>query len=142
MITSFFSKHSVAKFFTIAAFGLSALNFGYAAPAGWVAVKPKPVLVPVSPGTPFPPRTVQASAPPSAGTVTAQAAVAYSGASATAITPELQALASGLNNDPVKIFNYVRNKIEYQIYYGCNKGAHLTYIEMTWGGQEGEERTT
>ncbi len=52
-----------------------------------------------------------------------------SGPSATAITPELQALASGLNNDPVKIFNYVRNKIVFQPYWGSNKGAQGTYLD-------------
>ena len=54
---------------------------------------------------------------------------AYSGPSPTSITPELQVLAAGLDNDPVKIFNYVHNKIEYQAYYGSAKGAHLTYVD-------------
>lgn len=52
-----------------------------------------------------------------------------SGPSATAITPELQALASGLNNDPLRIFNYVHNKIAFQPYYGSNKGAQGTYLD-------------
>ncbi len=52
-----------------------------------------------------------------------------SGPSAKAVTPELQALASGLNNDPVAIFNYVRNKITFQPYYGSCKGAHTTYLD-------------
>jgi len=45
------------------------------------------------------------------------------------ITPEIQALAEGLRNDPVKIFEYVRNYIDYECYYGCKKGAHLTLME-------------
>lgn len=45
------------------------------------------------------------------------------------ITPEIQALAEGLRNDPVKIFEYVRNYINYECYYGCKKGAHLTLME-------------
>ena len=52
-----------------------------------------------------------------------------SGPSPTAITPELQTLATGLNNDPLKIFNYVHNKIEFQPYWGSNKGAHTTYLD-------------
>ena len=52
-----------------------------------------------------------------------------SGPSATAITPELQALANGLNNDPLRIFNYVHNKIAFQAYYGSNKGAQGAYLD-------------
>ncbi len=48
---------------------------------------------------------------------------------ATAMTPELQELARGLYDDPVRIFNYVRNRIEFQPYYGSHKGAHLTHLE-------------
>ena len=51
------------------------------------------------------------------------------GPSPTAVTPELQALATGLNNDPLRIFNYVRNKVEYQPYWGSHKGAHTTYLD-------------
>jgi len=52
-----------------------------------------------------------------------------SGPAATAVTPELQAVATGLNNDPVAIFNYVRNKVRFQPYYGSCKGAHTTYLD-------------
>ncbi|MFA7345640.1 MAG: RHS repeat-associated core domain-containing protein [Terrimicrobiaceae bacterium] len=52
-----------------------------------------------------------------------------SGPSPTAITTELQAVAAGLNNDPLAIFNYVRNKIRYQPYSGSCKGAHTTYLD-------------
>lgn len=45
------------------------------------------------------------------------------------ITTEITALARGLRNDPVKIFEYVHNFIEYEAYFGCKKGAHLTLLE-------------
>jgi 2-dehydro-3-deoxygluconokinase len=45
------------------------------------------------------------------------------------ITPEIQSLADGLRNDPLKIYEYVRNYIDYQCYYGSKKGAHLTLME-------------
>ncbi len=51
------------------------------------------------------------------------------GNEADAITPEIQALASGLRNDPVKIYEYVYNYIGYECYYGAKKGAALTLME-------------
>jgi RHS repeat-associated protein len=45
------------------------------------------------------------------------------------ITPEIAALARGLRYDPVTIFGYVHNHIEFESYYGCKKGAHLTLLE-------------
>lgn len=45
------------------------------------------------------------------------------------ITPEIEALAASLRNDPLKIYEYVHNYIEYQCYYGCKKGAQLTLME-------------
>jgi hypothetical protein len=45
------------------------------------------------------------------------------------VTPEIEALARGLRNDPVKIFEYVHNYIKFEAYYGCKKGAHLTLLE-------------
>ncbi len=45
------------------------------------------------------------------------------------ITPEIQTLAGGLRNDPLKIFEFVHNYIEYECYYGSKKGAHLTLLE-------------
>jgi|GEM_PF-433199 len=45
------------------------------------------------------------------------------------ITPEIEALAAGLRNDPLKIYEYVHNYIDYQCYYGSKKGAHLTLME-------------
>lgn len=45
------------------------------------------------------------------------------------ITPEIEALARGLHYDPVKIFEFVSNYIEFEPYYGSKKGAHLTLLE-------------
>ena len=45
------------------------------------------------------------------------------------ITPEIEALARGLRNDPIKIFEYVHNFIRYEAYFGSKKGAHLTLLE-------------
>jgi RHS repeat-associated protein len=53
----------------------------------------------------------------------------YAPPSPTAITPELKALATGLDNDPVKIFNYVYNNIDFQPYFGSVKGAQTTYLD-------------
>ena len=46
-------------------------------------------------------------------------------------TPEIQALASELGHDPVKIYEYVRNKISFEPYYGSRKGALLTLWESS-----------
>ena len=48
---------------------------------------------------------------------------------AEAITPEIQALARGLQNDPLAIYNYVRTYIRYVHYFGSKKGAQLTLLE-------------
>lgn len=48
---------------------------------------------------------------------------------ATDLTPELATLAASLRNSPYSIFSYVRNKVEYQPYWGSHKGAHGTYID-------------
>jgi hypothetical protein len=45
------------------------------------------------------------------------------------ITPEIQNLATSLQNNPVRIFEFVYNAIEYENYYGSKKGAHLTLLE-------------
>ena len=50
---------------------------------------------------------------------------------AEAITPEIEALAHGLEHDPVKIFYYVRDYIRYVHYFGAKKGAHLTLLERS-----------
>jgi RHS repeat-associated protein len=50
---------------------------------------------------------------------------------AEAITPDIQALAAGLQNDPVKIFNYVHDHIKFVFYFGSLKGAELTLLEQS-----------
>ncbi|WP_338285273.1 DUF6531 domain-containing protein [Luteolibacter sp. LG18] len=45
------------------------------------------------------------------------------------IGPELRELANGLRNDPLRIFNYVRNEIESQLYFGLKKGPQVTFHE-------------
>ena len=46
------------------------------------------------------------------------------------ITPRIQELADNLNNDPVEIFTWVRNNIDYEPYYGSLKGSNETLIDM------------
>lgn len=50
---------------------------------------------------------------------------------AEAVTPEIQALARGLENDPAQIFAYVRDHIRYVHYFGSKKGAQLTLLERS-----------
>lgn len=44
------------------------------------------------------------------------------------LTDELVALVKKLDKEPVKIYNWVRNNIDNDIYIGCRKGALTTYI--------------
>ena len=46
------------------------------------------------------------------------------------ITPDIQALADGLQDDPVRIFNYVHDHIRFVLYFGSKKGAELTLLEQ------------
>jgi len=50
---------------------------------------------------------------------------------AEAITPEIQALARGLENDPLRIFCYVHDHIRHVLYFGSKKGAQLTLMEQS-----------
>ena len=51
------------------------------------------------------------------------------------VTPEIAALTQGVINGPgsdpawLKCFYFVSNQIEYEHYYGCKKGALLTFLE-------------
>ncbi len=47
------------------------------------------------------------------------------------ITPEIQALADGLQDDPPNIFNYVHDHIKFVLYFGSKKGAELTLLEKS-----------
>ncbi|GAA5483943.1 RHS repeat-associated core domain-containing protein [Haloferula sargassicola] len=46
-----------------------------------------------------------------------------------AVEAEIVELAETLGNDPVRIFNYVRNEIDYDHYFGLRKGSVLTLLE-------------
>jgi RHS repeat-associated protein len=50
---------------------------------------------------------------------------------AEAITPDIQALADGLQDDPLKIYKYVHDHIRYELYFGSKKGAELTLLEKS-----------
>ncbi len=57
------------------------------------------------------------------------AAQSVVGNAADEITEEIQNLATSLQNDPARIFEFVYNAIEYEHYYGSKKGARLTLLE-------------
>jgi hypothetical protein len=46
------------------------------------------------------------------------------------LTPEIRAKAQELRNNPVKIYEFVRNSIDYEPYYGSLKGAQQTLAEL------------
>lgn len=46
-------------------------------------------------------------------------------------TPEITAKALELGNNPVKIYEWVRNNFKYEPYYGSLKGAQQTLLEMS-----------
>lgn len=50
-------------------------------------------------------------------------------AKADEITPYIQSIAEALDNDPLTIYNWVRNTIHYVPYHGVRRGAHLTAVE-------------
>jgi RHS repeat-associated protein len=50
---------------------------------------------------------------------------------AEAVTPEIQALADGMQDDPLKIYKYVHDHIKYVVYFGSKKGAELTLLEKS-----------
>ncbi len=47
------------------------------------------------------------------------------------ITPEIQALADGMQDDPLKIYNYVHDHIRHVLYFGSKKGAQMTLLEKS-----------
>jgi RHS repeat-associated protein len=48
---------------------------------------------------------------------------------AEANTPEITALARGLENDPQRIFAYVHDRIRFEYYFGSRRGAQVTMLE-------------
>jgi RHS repeat-associated protein len=82
------------------------------------------------PGEPFAvPAAAATEGSLGASPISLRSTTAYSGPSPTDFSPELQSLANGLDRDPLRIFNYVRTQVEFQPYYRCDKGAHLTYLD-------------
>ncbi len=57
------------------------------------------------------------------------AATTFTFASPDAVTPDLQALADGLGNDPVRIYSYVKNKIRFEPHFECRRGGRGTYLD-------------
>lgn len=47
------------------------------------------------------------------------------------VTPDIQALANGLQNNPVQIFNFVHDHIRHVLYFGSKKGAEITLLEKS-----------
>lgn len=47
------------------------------------------------------------------------------------ITPQIQALADGLQDNPTNIFDYVHDHIKFVLYFGSKKGAALTLLERS-----------
>ncbi|HEY9249012.1 MAG TPA: hypothetical protein VIO38_07765, partial [Rariglobus sp.] len=102
---------------------------------GWRNVDAAPTLSIVPAGTPA---AVASPTAPQSAPLAAAAALSgefqsfalVAGPAPAALTPELQALATGLGNDPLRIFNFVRTKIAYQPYFGSHKGAHTTYLDQ------------
>jgi len=45
------------------------------------------------------------------------------------LTPEIQALAASFENDPLKLYEYVRNSFRTELYFGSNKGARGVLAE-------------
>ena len=50
---------------------------------------------------------------------------------AEAITPDIQALADELQDNPILIYNYVHDHIRQVLYFGSVKGAELTLLEKS-----------
>jgi len=47
------------------------------------------------------------------------------------ITPEIQALPDGTQDDPLKIYKYVHDHIRHVLYFGSKKGAQMTLLEKS-----------
>ncbi len=79
------------------------------------------------PPEPTPPVTAMAHALAIQNAQTSQSPAAI----AEAITPEIQALSAGLQNNLSRIFIYVHDHIRYELYFGSKKGAQLTLLEKS-----------
>ncbi|HTI72502.1 MAG TPA: RHS repeat-associated core domain-containing protein [Candidatus Limnocylindria bacterium] len=94
---------------------------------GWVMSKdPGPVTLPSNSRTiahRLSTKTGGANCPGTVTPVTGQPVVSE------AVTSEITSLANNLENDPVRIYDYVHNYIKYVHYFGSKKGALLTLLE-------------
>lgn len=101
-------------------FGLSASFAAAQANPGWLQSSPDPAVAQqwVSPAS-------TGGLPP----VTQTENLGGPGNDADTITPEIQALADGLQNDAWRIYQYCHDHIEFEPYWGAKKGATLTYLE-------------
>jgi RHS repeat-associated protein len=125
-----FSKRATCCFLLLVSSNLIArASNGIAGPGWQCAVSPQSFSVSSSGQTPD--NSAQAAAPAATFTPASSGNFWNNGGTLapTTVTPEIQALATGLDNDPVKIFNYVHNQIAFQPYYGSNKGAQVTYLD-------------
>jgi RHS repeat-associated protein len=75
--------------------------------------------------------SVQRADPLTPGTMQPQGLLQNSYPVAETNTPDIQALADGLQDDPMRIYNYVHDHIRYVFYYGSKKGATLTLLEKS-----------
>jgi len=67
--------------------------------------------------------TMQATAPPSDNTTLIEDGIDI------VFSDEIKALADSLGKDPIKMYDYVKNNIAYQPYWGSLKGARQTLLE-------------
>ena len=91
---------------------------------GWLIVNDDPNIVLAEMGAPPPPALAAFAEPALAGAWTGTVDADFA-------TDEVKELARGLQYDPLRIFNFVRNQIRYEHYYGCKKGAALTLLEKS-----------
>ncbi|MEM1223526.1 MAG: polymorphic toxin type 10 domain-containing protein [Verrucomicrobiota bacterium] len=87
------------------------------------------VTIPVDAGLPPLPVATLLSTEGGAGASQQITPITNVGNEADEITPEITELARGLQYDPLLIFEYCRNHISYEHYFGSKKGATLTLLE-------------
>jgi hypothetical protein len=93
---------------------------------GWFCVNPQGRTFPAMPTL-----DVNQSQAEGAGLITPQVQGVPTGPVAETITPQIQALADSLQDDPETIFDYVHDQIHFVLYFGSKKGAELTLLEKS-----------
>jgi len=108
---------------------IAALGRAQITDSGWFRSPPATATtLPPDPGGGAVPATASAQSP----AVITPTFLDTPGASvAELVTPDIQALADGLQDDPLKIFNYVHDHIRHVLYFGSKKGANLTLLEKS-----------